>query len=80
MAAGPFFNFALSILIFTCIFLFRGEITEPLTVGELRPLPVQQELMEGDVLVAIEGQAPPGSVEDYMARTVDRVEALLRTR
>ncbi|WP_370313930.1 RIP metalloprotease RseP [Sagittula sp.] len=63
VAAGPFFNFALSILIFTCIFLFRGEITEPLTVGELRPLPVQQELMEGDVLVAIAGQAPPGSDE-----------------
>jgi regulator of sigma E protease len=59
VAAGPLFNFALSIVVFTGIFLFRGEVTEPLAVGELRPLPVQQELQEGDVLVAIEGQAPP---------------------
>lgn len=59
VAAGPLFNFVLSIMIFTGVFLFRGEVTEPLTVGELRTLPVTQELQEGDVLVAIEGQAPP---------------------
>lgn len=59
VAAGPFFNFALSILIFTSVFLFRGEVTEPLTVGELRTLPVVQELQEGDVIEAIDGKAPP---------------------
>ncbi len=59
VAAGPLFNFALSIVIFTGVFLFRGEVMEPLTVGELRPLPVAQELQVGDVLISIEGGAPP---------------------
>ena len=59
VAAGPVFNFVMSILVFAAIFLFRGTVTEPLTVGDLRPMPVQQELAPGDVLRAIEGQAIP---------------------
>ena len=38
VAAGPLFNFALSIVIFTAVLLFRGVVAEPLTVGELRPI------------------------------------------
>lgn len=60
VAAGPVFNFIMSILIFTAIFMFRGQVTEPLTVGDLRPLPVQQELREGDVLYSINGLDIPG--------------------
>ncbi|MFZ5961641.1 RIP metalloprotease RseP [Thalassococcus sp. BH17M4-6] len=59
VAAGPVFNFIMSILIFAGIFMFRGEVSEPLTVGELRPLPAVQELAPGDVLLQIEGAAPP---------------------
>ncbi len=66
VAAGPLFNFALSILIFTGIFLSRGVVSEPLTVGDLRTLPVQQELQVGDTVLAIEGKAPP-AFEDFVA-------------
>lgn len=59
VAAGPLFNFALSIIIFTSVFMFRGAVMEPLTVGELRQLPVAQELQEGDAILAIAGKAPP---------------------
>ncbi|KMK67666.1 RIP metalloprotease RseP [Puniceibacterium sp. IMCC21224] len=59
VAAGPAFNFAMSIVLFSGIFLARGVVSEPLTVGELRPLPVVQELQPGDTLVAIEGVSPP---------------------
>ncbi len=59
VAAGPAFNFALSIVIFALIFMFRGVVAEPLTVGELRPMPTQQELARGDVLLQIEGRDIP---------------------
>ncbi len=59
VAAGPLFNFALSIVIFTSVFMFRGVVSEPLTVGELRTLPAHQELQIGDEIVAIAGKAPP---------------------
>ena len=61
VAAGPLFNFALSILIFTGVIMFRGEMADPLTVGELRPLPVEQSIESGDVIVAIEGTRLPDS-------------------
>lgn len=59
VAAGPAFNFAMSIILFAGIFMVRGVVSEPLTVGDLRPLPVLQELEPGDILVAINGDAPP---------------------
>lgn len=60
VAAGPAFNFAMSILIFTTIFMLRGVPSEPLTVGELRPLPWGEiQLAEGDEVLAIEGMTPP---------------------
>ncbi|SMX28100.1 Regulator of sigma-E protease RseP [Pelagimonas phthalicica] len=66
VAAGPVFNFILSIVLFTGIILARGIVSEPLTVGELRILPVTQELQSGDVILEIEGGAPP-SFEDGAA-------------
>ncbi len=66
VAAGPIFNFILSILVFTGIFMLRGVVSEPLTVGELRPLPAVQELQVGDEIAAIEGTVPP-SFDDPVA-------------
>ncbi|MDU8913039.1 RIP metalloprotease RseP [Aestuariicoccus sp. MJ-SS9] len=64
VAAGPLFNFALSVLIFTSVFLWRGVASEPLTVGDLEPLPYTNELRIGDEIVAIEGKAPPAFDEE----------------
>ncbi|SMX35714.1 RIP metalloprotease RseP [Maliponia aquimaris] len=61
VAAGPLFNFVLSIAIFAGVMMVRGEMAEPLTVGELRPLPVEQQIRPGDRILGIEGQALPGS-------------------
>ncbi len=63
VAAGPAFNFALSILIFTGVFMLRGDITDPVKVGELRAVPSQNELQVGDELVAIEGNPLPSFSE-----------------
>jgi regulator of sigma E protease len=57
--AGPMFNFILSALIFTGIFMTRGDVADPLTVGELRPLPVAQSLEEGDEILGIAGRDLP---------------------
>ncbi|MFP7672939.1 RIP metalloprotease RseP [Marivita sp. S0852] len=59
VAAGPAFNFALSILIFTGVFMLRGEVTDPVKVGELRAVPSQNELQVGDELVEISGVPLP---------------------
>ncbi len=59
VAAGPIFNFVLAFVLFSALFMTRGVISEPLTVGELRPMPSVQELQEGDVLLAIAGQEVP---------------------
>ena len=59
VAAGPIFNFILSILVFTGVFMARGVVSEPITVGDLRPLPSVQQLEPGDEIVEIAGVAPP---------------------
>lgn len=60
VAAGPVFNFALSILVFTGVFMFQGKVSEPFAVGELRALPIAQELRTGDVILEIDGKPLPG--------------------
>ncbi|MGR3320727.1 MAG: RIP metalloprotease RseP [Pseudooceanicola sp.] len=58
--AGPAFNFALSILIFAALFMVRGEVAEPLRVGDMRPLPnAGLELREGDEVLEVAGLAVP---------------------
>lgn len=60
VAAGPAFNFAMSILVFTAIFMFRGVSSDPLAVGELHALPDSSyELQQGDEILAIGGVVPP---------------------
>ena len=65
VAAGPIFNFVLSILIFAAVMMTQGKAADPLTVGELRPLPAQGlTLQQGDRLLEIEGRAVPGFDEE----------------
>ncbi|EKE43615.1 Putative membrane-associated zinc metalloprotease [Oceaniovalibus guishaninsula JLT2003] len=60
VAAGPAFNFALSILIFAAVLLIRGIAADPLTVDTLRPLPgAVGTLAPGDEILAIEGMPTP---------------------
>ena len=60
VAAGPVFNFALSIIIFFTVAMTAGTARDPLTVGELRDLPnAAYELQSGDVLRAVEGTPVP---------------------
>ncbi len=67
VAAGPVFNFIMSILIFASVFMLRGVPSDPLTVGELRGLPEgAYALAEGDEILAIEG-VPTPDFNDGMA-------------
>lgn len=63
VAAGPIFNFILSILLFAMLFFARGEVADPLAVGQLRPLPpsltATESLAEGDQILAIGGVTLP---------------------
>ncbi len=59
VAAGPAFNFILSILIFAAIIGWRGTASDPLTIAELRPMPVEQGLMVGDEVLAVAGLDVP---------------------
>ncbi len=60
VAAGPAFNFVMSILVFGLIFFSQGVTREPLTVGKLYPLPgTAQQLQDGDEIVAIAGITVP---------------------
>jgi regulator of sigma E protease len=60
VAAGPVFNFILSILVFTAIVMAQGTARDPLTVAEVAVLPGETGLLPGDVIVAVEGQQAPG--------------------
>jgi regulator of sigma E protease len=61
VAAGPVFNFILSIIVFTGIVMVQGMARDPLTVAEVAVLPGDmQGLQSGDVILAVEGQQAPG--------------------
>lgn len=73
VAAGPIFNFALSILVFSAVILTGGVSKDPLTVGELRPLPVASDLgsdanwlRSGDEIISVNGAVLP-SADDAVA-------------
>ncbi|MEL6464504.1 MAG: RIP metalloprotease RseP [Pseudomonadota bacterium] len=68
VAAGPIFNFALSILVFAGVIYATGVPRDPLTVGEINPLPNGAfELQEGDVVREIEGLVVPSISSDEYA-------------
>ena len=73
VAAGPAFNFAMSILIFFAVAYTQGVPRDPLTVGDLRDLPQGQlELREGDEVLGLNGTPIP---EDEIAYS-ELLEAL----
>ncbi len=61
VAAGPIFNFILSVLIFGAVFLVQGRAADPLTVAALEPLPLSYvvELQPGDQILAVGDQQVP---------------------
>ena len=62
--AGPVFNFALSIIVFTGIAMTLGTVREPLTVEALKPMPIAVEGLEkGDIIQAIAGRDIPASTQ-----------------
>lgn len=56
VAAGPVFNFIMSILIFAGVVLFTGTVKEPLTIQSIAPVPMTQELRPGDQVLGVAGQ------------------------
>ena len=61
VAAGPIFNFILSILIFAGVMMFQGKMAEPLQIGALKPLPAQGvDLRPGDTVLDVAGTDVPG--------------------
>ncbi|WP_172295160.1 RIP metalloprotease RseP [Pseudoruegeria sp. HB172150] len=64
VAAGPVFNFILSIVVFGAIIMATGVASDPLTVGDLRPAPgLQGQLQPGDEILAVEGEPTPPVAE-----------------
>ena len=60
VAAGPLFNFILSAVVFSGMFLALGVATDRPTVGSLSPMPFQGEsLRAGDEITALNGQPTP---------------------
>jgi len=59
VAAGPVFNFVLAIALFTAVGMTRGVAVDPLTIGDMRPLPQETALRSGDVLLEIGGIPVP---------------------
>ncbi|MEM1151013.1 MAG: RIP metalloprotease RseP [Pseudomonadota bacterium] len=66
VAAGPFFNFILSAIIFAAFFMVNGEAREPVTVEASMPMPVENGLLPGDIITAVEGNSV-NSFEDISA-------------
>ncbi len=65
VAAGPVFNFVMSIVIFTAVTLQMGVTRTPLTVGALRDLPfAQNQLLPGDEIIAVGGVSFPAVTDD----------------
>ncbi|MDQ2088510.1 RIP metalloprotease RseP [Marimonas arenosa] len=56
VAAGPVFNFILSILIYAGLVMAIGQTREPMTIGSFEPLPgVVNELRPGDEILSMGG-------------------------
>lgn len=65
--AGPVFNFILSMAIFTGIILWLGVASDQPTIGEISPLPYENQMQSGDVITSINGVAITSYEEMYSA-------------
>lgn len=63
VAAGPIFNFILSILVFAAMVFSTGVATETPEIAALKPLPVLNDLRPGDRILSVDGHDTP----DYRA-------------
>jgi len=60
VAAGPVFNFVLSILMFGVLVMAQGTPKEPVEIGALKPLPEQSRTLQvGDEILAVGGTPTP---------------------
>ncbi|MFD1796175.1 RIP metalloprotease RseP [Paracoccus aurantiacus] len=78
LAAGPFFNFILSTLIFAAFVLIRGVAVETPTVGELSATPpgMVMELQPGDRIVGLGGKPVTEWADIYdTARDLPRADS-----
>ena len=57
--AGPFANFFLTGAVLTALLAYNGIMTDTPTVARLLPLPQEQSLREGDVIIAMNGRQTP---------------------
>ncbi len=65
VAAGPVFNFVLSIAVFAAVMMTQGKAIEPLAVGELKDLPYEGVTLEpGDQLIRVDGKEVPSRDSD----------------
>ncbi|NOR62510.1 MAG: RIP metalloprotease RseP [Rhodobacteraceae bacterium] len=51
--AGPVFNFILSAILFTALTMWQGLAIDHPTVGEVAPLPYENPMQSGDIILAI---------------------------
>ena len=57
VAAGPVFNFILSIIVFALFAVAVGRATEPFEIADIKPLPAEYASLEaGDIVLAVEGR------------------------
>lgn len=64
VAAGPAFNFILSIAVFAVVLTIRGVASDPFTVDEVHPLPgVESRIEAGDRILSIAGREMPAIEE-----------------
>lgn len=86
VAAGPVFNFVLSVIVFAAVMMMQGRVAEPLTVGALHPMPAQGiTLQAGDELVEVAGLPVPDftddeTFEDFLEALPDRESLDYRVR
>lgn len=77
VAAGPVFNFILSIIVFAGVMMAQGKVAEPLAVGRLTDLPVEGITVQpGDELVRIEGREVPARDAEGGDSFQDFIDAL----
>lgn len=78
VAAGPVFNFILSIVIFAGVMMLSGQASDDPVVGDLRPMPADMQLLQpGDRITAIAGE-PVAHLADVftLGRTLDPAPVL----
>ena len=69
-AAGPVFNFILSIILFCALFMWQGQFTDSLKIATLSPTPSVNALQVGDEITALNG-LEVANFEDFVTAGQD---------